>query len=87
VRDVEAIIGHDDQMQVSLNDQKTITLPEQTGFQAARVTLNLHRGWNKLSVLIHNRENITWRWAGISLALFAEHRNLRDIRFSATPGD
>ena len=84
--DVEAIIGHDDQIQVSLNDQRTITVPEQTGFQPARVTLNLHRGWNKLSVLIHNRENVTWRWAGISLALSGKLKNLKDLKFSANQG-
>ena len=85
--DVEAVIGHDDRLQVSVNDEKGITLPEQTGFHPARVTLKLRRGWNKLSVLIHNRENITWRWAGISLALAGDHRKLGNIKFSAAPLD
>jgi hypothetical protein len=85
-RDVKAIIGHDDRVQVSVNDGKDIMLPEQTGFYPARVTLKLRRGWNKLSILIHNGENITWRWAGISLALVGEHKNLSGIRFSNCPG-
>lgn len=84
---VEAVIGHDDRVQVSVNDERGITLPEQTGFHPARVRLKLRRGWNKLSVLIHNRENITWRWAGISLALVGDHANLRSIKFSAAPTD
>jgi hypothetical protein len=86
-RDVEAVIGHDDRVQVSLNDERSITLPEQAGFHPARVMLKLRRGWNKLSVLIHNRENITWRWAGISLTLFGDHANLSNIKFSAAPLD
>jgi hypothetical protein len=87
-QDLEAIIGHDDQVRVSLNDQSWITIPERTGFDAERVTLSLRRGWNKLAVVIHNRENVTWRWAGISLALVGERRNLLDLKFSdvgATP--
>jgi len=86
-RDVKAIIGHDDRVQISVNDGKDVTLPEQTGFHPARVTLQLRRGWNKVSILIHNRENITWRWAGISLALIGDHKYLSDIKFSTAPAD
>ena len=82
---VEAVIGHDDRIQLSLNDEKWITVPEQAGFRPKRVALKLRRGWNKLSVLIHNRENITWRWEGISLALVGGHAKLRNIKFSVAP--
>ena len=83
-RNVEAVIGHDDWVQVSVNNARATTLPEQIGFHPSRVTFALLRGWNKLSVLIDNRDNTSWRWAGISLALSADHVDLRDLKFSAT---
>ena len=84
-RDVEAIIGHDDLVEVFINDSKGIKLPEQIGFRPSRVKLTLRRGWNRLTVLIHNRENVTWRWAGISLALSGSKAFLRDLKFSTAP--
>lgn len=84
-RVVEAIIGHDDLLEVFINDGKRIKLPEQIGFRPARVKLTLRRGWNKLTVLIHNRENVTWRWAGISPALSGSKAYLRDLKFSIAP--
>jgi hypothetical protein len=80
-----AIIGHDDLVQVFINNSKGIELPEQIGFRASHVKLPLRQGWNKLSVLIHNRENVTWRWTGISLALSGSKAFLHDSRFSTAP--
>lgn len=82
---VEAIIGHDDLVQVFINHGKGIKLPEEIGFRPSRVKLTLRRGWNRLTVLIHNRENVTWRWAGISLALSGSKAFLCDLRFSTAP--
>jgi hypothetical protein len=84
-RVAEAIIGHDDLVEVFINDSKAINLPEQIGFRPSRVKVTLRRGWNKLTVLIHNRENVTWRWAGISLALSGPKAFLRDLKFSTAP--
>ena len=85
-RSVDVLIGHDDLLELSLNDEQNITLPEQPGFNTDRVTLKLRRGWNKLSGVIHNTENINWRWYGISLAFKGSPNSLRDIKFAAVTG-
>lgn len=82
-KQVEALIGHDDAVRVSVNDELSVALEAAEGFHPSFVKLNLRAGWNKLSLLIDNRENITWRWLGFSLSLHGNDGQLRGIKISS----
>jgi len=80
---VETLIGHDDAVWLTVNDEKSVPLSAGAGFYPSLVKLNLHAGWNKLAVLIDNRENITWRWLGFSLSLRKEKGQPPNVKFSS----
>ena len=61
---LEALVGHDDALKVSVNDAPSISLPERVGFQPSRIKLQLRSGWNKLALVLDNDENVDWRWLG-----------------------
>jgi hypothetical protein len=79
---VEAIFGHDDAIEIWVNDVGVVRLPAGSGFLPSIVGLRLRPGWNKLSLVLDNDENTDWRWLGFSLALRAEHSVLRSLKFS-----
>lgn len=84
-QEIEALIGHDDAVEISVNHQQRRKLPAHVGFQPSLVRLKLDRGWNEWSVLVDNRENTDWRWLGFSLALKGYNAHLRRLKFSSDP--
>jgi hypothetical protein len=79
----EALVGHDDALRVEVNGAAAAELPARMGFGASRVTLPLRAGWNRLSIVLDNDENVDWRWFGFSLALRGSPA--QTPRFAAPP--
>ena len=82
---VNALLGHDDALAVTVNGTAVAPLPAQSGFGASTARLPLHRGWNSLRVVVSNDENTDWRWCGLSLAI--NSAAARGLRFSASPSE
>ena len=82
-RKVSAILGHDDRSVLRLNTREVVDVRARTGFGSEPLTLSLHGGWNKLTLVLYNDENVNWRWCGFSLAFDREQS--RDLRFRTQP--
>ncbi|MBV9574839.1 MAG: DUF2961 domain-containing protein [Acidobacteriales bacterium] len=80
-RKVNAIIGHDDDVTVSVNGGQAAELAAHSGFGPSRFSLELRAGWNKLDLVIYNDENVNWRWSGISLSF--DSKNSADLKFAS----
>jgi hypothetical protein len=82
-RNVRAMLGHDDRAELRVNTREVADLPARTGFGSQSLTLPLHGGWNKLTLILYNQENVDWRWWGSSLAFNREQS--RYLRFRTQP--
>jgi hypothetical protein len=82
-RNVRAILGHDDRAGLRVNDGEVVDIPARTGFGPQLLTLRLQGGWNKLTLILYNNENVNWRWCGFSLAF--DRDESRYLRFAARP--
>lgn len=80
-KSVDVTLGHDDEVTLQLNDNAPIHLPSRSGLGPTRISLPLHSGWNKLSLVLSNDENVNWRWSGVSLALRKDQSH--GLRFSS----
>lgn len=84
---VEAILGHDDAIELSLNDARIVRLVAGSGFLPSSVQMRLRPGWNKISLILDNDENTDWRWLGFSLAFRAKQPVLQGLEFSTNRGE
>jgi Protein of unknown function (DUF2961) len=82
-RKLDAIIGHDDSVTVSVNGPQAAELAAHSGFGPSRFSMGLRAGWNKLDLVIYNDENMNWRWSGISLSF--DQKNSADLKFASQP--
>jgi Protein of unknown function (DUF2961) len=82
-RSLNAILGHDDRVLVRLNHAAPAEIPRRSGFGRRVLSLKLRAGWNTLDLVVHNDENVNWRWCGISLAF--ERKASQDLRFTSKP--
>ncbi len=85
--EIEAVVGHDDAIELSLNGAPASRLPARSGLQPSRIKLHFRPGWNKLAFVLDNDENVDWRWLGFSLAFRADKSVLADLRFSVNKGE
>jgi hypothetical protein len=79
----DVLVGHDDAVQAEVNGSPPARLGAGPGFRASRLALPLRQGWNRLSLVLDNAENVDWRWFGVSLAL--RDGPAGDLRFAAPP--
>jgi hypothetical protein len=84
-RSLDALVGHDDAVSISLNGAMETALPARMGFGASPLTLPLRQGRNELAVVLDNAENVNWRWLGFSLALRMDGGSLDGVRFRSSP--
>ena len=82
-RNLSAILGHDDRAGLRVNTREVADIPARTGFGSQPLTLPLRGGWNKLTLILYNDENLNWRWSGFSLAFDQEPS--RNLRFRTQP--
>ena len=80
---IRAILGHDDRASVRVNKGEVIDLPARTGFGSQPLVLRLDDGWNKLTLILYNQENVNWRWCGFSLGF--EREASRGLEFRTQP--
>jgi hypothetical protein len=82
-RNVSAILGHDDRAGLRVNTGEVVDIRGRPGFGSEPLTLRLQGGWNKLTLILYNDENVNWRWCGFSLAF--DRKQSRYLRFRARP--
>ena len=82
---VDAVLGHDDEALVRLNEVDLTNLSGQAGFGPSHVRLSLRPGWNRLDLTLTNDENVNWRWSGLSLALRRDQSLSQQLKFASEP--
>jgi hypothetical protein len=79
----EVLVGHDDAVQVAVGGSAVARLDAEPGFRASPLAVPLRKGWNRLSFVLDNAENVDWRWFGLSLSL--RDAAVEGLRFAAPP--
>jgi hypothetical protein len=82
---VNAILGHDDELLVQVDEVTLTDLPGSSGFGPSSLRIPLHAGWNKLDLVLSNDEKVNWRWSGISIALQHGRNQGQGLRFASEP--